>query len=88
MIDIEAVKISTRDHIPAEAWKRAACNCASSQRSLCEDTMKTIITPFNSFQSPWHIACARRMFVIWATLPAIWSEAFLTTWASVYRRRK
>ena len=34
---------------------------------------------------PWQIAIARRTFVTWATLPWVWSEAYMKTWAEVYR---
>ena len=30
-------------------------------------------------------AIARRTFVLWATLPAIWAEAWIKTWWEVYR---
>ena len=32
-------------------------------------------------------ASARRLFVLWATLPVIWTEAWLKTWYEVYRGR-
>ena len=28
---------------------------------------------------------ARRVFVLWTTLPVIWAEAWLKTWHEVYR---
>jgi len=34
---------------------------------------------------PWQIAIARRQFVMWATLPMIWSETFIKTFNEVYR---
>lgn len=34
---------------------------------------------------PWQIAIARRTFVTWFTLPAIWSEAYLKAWYEVYK---
>lgn len=34
---------------------------------------------------PWQVAMARRAFVTWMTLPAIWTEAYLKTWWEVYR---
>ena len=35
--------------------------------------------------TPWRIAVARRTFVMWATLPTIWAEAFWTNFLSYFR---
>jgi len=44
-----------------------------------------IYNPFASKLMPWQIAIARRQFVLWATLPMIWSEAYFKAWNEVYR---
>ena len=34
---------------------------------------------------PWQVAMMRRTFVAWATLPMIWSEAYMKTFWEVFR---
>ena len=44
-----------------------------------------IYNPIATKLYPWQVALARRTFVTWMTLPAIWSEAYLKAWWEVYR---
>jgi len=44
-----------------------------------------IYNPLATKLAPWQIALMRRQFVLWATLPMIWSEAYFKTFYEVYR---
>lgn len=35
-----------------------------------------IYTPFATKLMPWQVAIARRQFVLWVTLPMIWSGVY------------
>lgn len=43
------------------------------------------MNPFATKLYPWQIAQMRRLFVLYSTVPLIWSEAFWKTWHEVYR---
>jgi hypothetical protein len=43
------------------------------------------INPLTHKMLPWHVATARRTFILWTTLPLVVSEVFWRTWAEVYR---